>query len=256
MRVFSEEHKANLSKAQKGKKQTPEHVAKRVAKNRGQTRTAEQRARISEAGKGHECSKETRAKISASKKGEVWTKSRRANFSETRKRLEYHHSDETKQKISDGNCGKVISKLQITKNRTVNLGRKHTDAAKRNMSRAQVLRIQRGGEPRNNYISGWFNSLKNKQWFWYRSSWERRVMEALEHAPTVSNFDVEPFSIEYVDGGYGVRHYVPDILVTYTNGTRQLVEIGWDTKGKRFKYAAAEDWCVRNKVQFVKIIGL
>lgn len=51
------------------------------------------------------------------------------------------------------------------------------------------------------------------------------------------------------------RNYIPDLLVTYADGRRELIEI---KPKKRLsqpknvkKFAAARDWCLRNNCSFV-----
>ena len=55
-------------------------------------------------------------------------------------------------------------------------------------------------------ISGFFDSIKCKKKMFYRSSWELKVCEYLDIASDVISFDIEPFSIEYIDGD-GIKKY-------------------------------------------------
>lgn len=97
-RKLTDEHKANISAAHKGKKRTPEHQAKLTSSQIGRPKSDETKAKISAAkmgnqtwlGKRHsEDSKakigansamrhpDTRAKQSAAKKGKPWSEARR-----------------------------------------------------------------------------------------------------------------------------------------------------------------------------------
>ena len=66
---YSEESKAKMSKAKKGKKQTPEHVRNNVLANTGKKRSKETRQKISDANRGRVLSKESRMKTSKSLSG-------------------------------------------------------------------------------------------------------------------------------------------------------------------------------------------
>lgn len=58
-RIPNEETKRKIGDAHKGKKRSPEHIAKTAAGNTGQKRSTEQRKRMSDAHKGQKISKET-----------------------------------------------------------------------------------------------------------------------------------------------------------------------------------------------------
>ena len=91
----------------------------------------------------------------------------------------------------------------------------------------------------------------------YRSGWEDQAATYLDHDPTVVSYAYEAIAIPYVSNlSTGkIRHYYPDFLVTYTDGSRQLIEV---KRGDRIsqvkvmkKSQAGRDWCVRNGVEFV-----
>lgn len=79
---ISEEHKAKLIAANKGKHRSEEHKAKISAANKGRHHTEEVKAKISAVHRGKRTSDETKKKMSAAKKGK-------------------HISEETRQKMSD-----------------------------------------------------------------------------------------------------------------------------------------------------------
>lgn len=62
---------------------------------------------------------------------------------------------------------------------------------------------------------------------WVRSSWEERVIFVLDLHPQVLRVEVEPLSIPYVFEGVQ-RNYIPDFLVTFVGGVRELWEIKVD----------------------------
>lgn len=108
--VFSEETRAKIGAAAKGRKHTPEARAKISAAQFGRKQgspSAEVRAKMSIAHKGRVLSQETRAKMSAVGKA-------RTNSAETRAKLSasgmgHICSDETRAKISASRKGQMIS---------------------------------------------------------------------------------------------------------------------------------------------------
>ena len=82
--AVSEEAKAKISRAHKGRKTSAETKAKMSAAAKGKKKgpfTAEHRANLSAAQKGKKHTAETRAKISAAQKGKKYTDEARANMS-------------------------------------------------------------------------------------------------------------------------------------------------------------------------------
>jgi group I intron endonuclease len=111
---ISEETRAKMSKARKGKIHSEESRAKISVAKKGKIISEEHRAKMSEVQKGKILSEEHRAKIGASQKGKVIL-------------------EETRAKISEGNKGKIRSeehraktsasvKLQWEKRRSPNAG--------------------------------------------------------------------------------------------------------------------------------------
>lgn len=98
-----------------------------------------------------------------------------------------------------------------------------------------------------------FESKKLQKVVHCRSTYERCYYEFLDNDPAVLTFHVEPFFIKYTFNG-SVHRYHPDVLVTYTNGQRSLVEV----KPKALlklpqnlaKQIAAIEWCEKNDATF------
>jgi hypothetical protein len=67
--TFSDKHKANISKAQTGRKDSPERVAKRSASNRGKKRSIEFCEHISKVRTGMKFSNEHKANLSKAQTG-------------------------------------------------------------------------------------------------------------------------------------------------------------------------------------------
>lgn len=95
--VRSDETRAKISKAKKGRKLTPEQIEKLRAANTGRVKTAEERAKLSAAHKGKPKSPEHVAKMKM-RAGRPMTKEAREHLSAYHKGRFF--SDETKAKIS------------------------------------------------------------------------------------------------------------------------------------------------------------
>ena len=74
------------------------------------------------------------------------------------------------------------------------------------------------------FITGWFNSKKNNKDYYYRSSYELKAYEKLEKDENVISFIGSPLRIPYIFEN-GKHNYIPDILVTYIDERKELVEI-------------------------------
>jgi len=71
---------------------------------------------------------------------------------------------------------------------------------------------------------GEYTSSKTGEVIFYRSSWELAYAELLDNDPTVVTWEYEPFSIVY-RYGKKMKNYLPDFLVTYDDGIKELVEV-------------------------------
>jgi len=91
----------------------------------------------------------------------------------------------------------------------------------------------------------------------FRSSWEKAFFVYLDANPKVVAYASEGLKIPYVSNVRTgrQRNYIPDLLVTYDDGHRELIEIKPKkrlTQPKNVKkFAAARDWCLRNGCLFV-----
>jgi hypothetical protein len=79
---------------------------------------------------------------------------------------------------------------------------------------------------------------------YYRSSYELKAYQLLDADPTVLTYTPEPFAIPYKDAQGQSRNYVPDILVSYIDGSTLLVEIKpqyqLDAPEVEYKHAVAQ----------------
>ena len=121
-----------------------------------------------------------------------------------------------------------------------------------------IAMVKSGVAGKRNF-TGWstkghFVSKKNPSPIWYASSWEERAFELLESDAAVVAYGRCPTWIPYTDS-CGVRHnYLPDILVTYREGLKHIVEVKADydanTQLNQCKFNAAIDFCKRANIVF------
>ncbi len=81
----------------------------------------------------------------------------------------------------------------------------------------------RGAKPKH-YKRGYFFSAKNNRKLLYRSSYELTAYRILEQLTKVKSYENEPFAIPYYSDGL-TRRTIPDILITYTDGSKELIEV-------------------------------
>jgi len=139
-------------------------------------------------------------------------------------------TEEHKRKIGLGNKGKFVSQESCLKMSLAKKGRKQkpdTEEGKRNKSLARKKYIKENPDcvTGNNYgKGGYFFSKKNNKDIHYRSSYELLAYELLEQMSKVKYYDTEPFAIQYQYEGID-RRTIPDILITYTDETKELIEV-------------------------------
>lgn len=109
----SEEHRARIGESQIGKRLSEETKAKISAAHIGKKLSEEHKRKVSETSKGRIKSPETRAKLSAANKGRVFTPEHLANLSAAHKG--YVTSEETKRKLSERFKGRYVSPETVSK---------------------------------------------------------------------------------------------------------------------------------------------
>lgn len=222
-----------ISKALTGRKQSTDHVRKRSESMKGQPRTERAKRNISNGLKGRKLSEEHIKNMSKALKGRKLSK-------EHIKALTGHkHSEETKKKISMALKGRKFSKEH-----------------RRNLSKAASIAFVDGRGPfcSKHFIKGQYYSEKNKQLLNYRSNYELHAYQLLEKMYMVVKYEVEPFSIKYRRGFDDIREYIPDILITYKDRSKELVEVKpecrLDDDIVQKKFRATIQWCRANNVSF------
>jgi hypothetical protein len=109
--------------------------------------------------------------------------------------------------------------------------------------------------PSVNSKQGWYKSIKAGD-VYFRSSYELAYFKKLDASGEVVTYVSEPFLISYIYKGVRLK-YVPDVLVTMTDGTTILVEV----KPKKMmllpkniaKATAARRYCKRHLLQYITI---
>lgn len=99
---------------------------------------------------------------------------------------------------------------------------------------------------------GYFYSNKNNKELFYRSSYELKAYEILEDSIFVKNYNNCSFSIPY-EFEDKIKRYIPDIMVEYITGIREIIEIKPSNlltyKKNPFKFEALKNYGYINKLK-------
>jgi hypothetical protein len=134
----------------------------------------------------------------------------------------------------------------------------HEQMPKKGQMKAMIWRDfslkGKGRTKKPKFRQGWYESTKMKKRFYYRSGYEEQVFECLDMHKEVMAFEVEPFQIPYIFKGEN-HEYVPDILVTFFDGHREIWEIKPKTQTaleqNQAKWTAAAEACKIRGWRFV-----
>lgn len=129
---------------------------------------------------------------------------------------------------------------------------------KNGLLKALVWKDFKGGKRRSkkpNFKEGWHTSYKmDGKKFYYRSSYEKAVIECLEEWTNILAFEVEPFKIPYLHNGTQ-HNYTPDMFVKYTDGTTEIWEVKpsnqTSLEKNQDKWHAANELCKSRGWNFV-----
>lgn len=127
---------------------------------------------------------------------------------------------------------------------------KNLAVPKQGQMKALIWKDQRNPSKRSKKVSfkeGYFTSLKNNgKQMHYNSSWEETTYSCLEVMSEVVSYEVEPFSIKYLDRGK-VREYWPDLIVSYNDGHVEIWEIKPQNQTSlevnKAKWDACKEYC-------------
>lgn len=121
------------------------------------------------------------------------------------------------------------------------------------ISKTQTQRYMNGVTKSGSGKSGHFFSKKNNKEIHYRSSYELMAYKLLEQMYKVKSYNTEPFSIQYEYQNIN-RYTIPDILITYTDGSKELVEVKakWNiyTEKEQHKLYAMWEYANDNNMDF------
>ena len=139
-------------------------------------------------------------------------------------------------------------------------GKTHTQEVKEAMSEIisrEMISGKRKGYGKNNHVTGCYLSTKTNKEMHYRSSWELATMRWLDSNAVVQTYQYESIRIPYLtqeSERQVQRHYVPDFLIEFTSGKKEL----WELKPEKLsqnektkaKVCAANEFCVNNNMSF------
>jgi hypothetical protein len=140
-------------------------------------------------------------------------------------------TDEEKELISKNRKGKGIgvSGLYI---RTDEIKEKTSEGVTKAYLNGRLNSKKRG-------ISGYYK-IKTGAMVFYRSSWEKLVMQYLDSHPLVTHWSYENLHIPYVDENGKNRAYIPDFCVTISDCMNEIWEVKPD-KDKDERYECKID---------------
>lgn len=130
-------------------------------------------------------------------------------------------------------------------------GKNHTKETCERISETRSKKWISGEYP-NIWQTGKVFSNKMRKEMSYRSSWEREFIDYLDNNNKISSFYVESITIKYHYDQ--IRHYIPDFLVEYVDGKKEIIEIKpscfLEHKINKLKFAAARKYCEENNMKF------
>lgn len=170
-----------------------------------------------------------------------------------------HHTEETKKKHS------ALMKILMTGEKNPMWGKTHSDEIRNKMSAIvsqQFVDGKRQAYGKNYHQKGYIFAKKMNKDVFFRSSWEKQVIEWLDQSSTVKSFEYEPCSIQYelVEGNRThKRHYVPDFIIEFVDNHKEM----WEIKPKAFfcsdktisKEKAAKIFCSKNSISSYRLLG-
>lgn len=145
---------------------------------------------------------------------------------------------------------------RVRKNGAATLGRKKSKEHKQKISASVSNNIVNKQIKTNSYYKhgSYFSKLNNKE-FWYRSSYELEAYKLLDNEDMqniIKSWDVECLRISYIDENNQIRNTIPDILIEYKSGKKQLIDIKpscrLNEKINILRHKACEKYCKENNI--------
>lgn len=187
----------------------------------------------------------------------------------------WHHSDETKKKMSKNHADfsgdnnpfkkKIESDMAFRIQHSENVARRWASYDEEKLRKISETFSKAQSKSSNykreihhkNHKSGHFYSNKMDKQMFYRSSWEHKVCEFLEHSVNVLEYDIEPFSIEYYIENGEKRYTRIDFFVRYNDSRQIIIEVKpsifLDVGKMPFKIKGCEKYALENNLGFVVI---
>lgn len=171
-----------------------------------------------------------------------------------------HHTDETREKISK----KHIESGHSSGANNPMFGQHHTEETKQLMSEIvsrEIVEGKRKAYGTNFHQKGLYFSIKINKELNYRSSWELATIKWLDNNDEIITYEYEKIRIVYymkeADRNHK-RNYIPDFLITFKDGHKEL----WELKPQEFtknektqlKAEAAIKYCRENNILLYKIL--
>lgn len=176
---------------------------------------------------------------------------------EFRKFIHGHHanirikSQEEKDKIGAANS--VLMKEFLSKNPERSrqmIERAWTGITAETQQKKSIKMIELYTNGGFDWKKGYYESPKTGKRHHYRSSWELLHMQSMDSDPLVETYESEPFCIPY-EWNESTHRYLPDFVVKYRDGHRELHEIGvkkikLTNERDLAKADAARKYCLQN----------
>ena len=245
---LSDETKDKISAALIGRKLSVETKAKMSVANTGKKLSVKTKTRMSIAQKGKKKTVKHRANISAAMTGKKHTDERRANNSVTQKIA--HARPEVKANHAAAHARPEVKARQSASAKIANA----RPEVKAKQSAAAVKRILKGNDTTGYGKHGHFCSWKNGNVLYYRSLLECDWYEVFDNPKVeVEKFEVEPFFLPYKFEEY-THKYTPDIKAYYSDGSVTIFEMKpefqWDEPMNLAKFKAARAYCKKRGWRF------
>lgn len=117
----------------------------------------------------------------------------------------------------------------------------------------EYFKFENGPPKLYGFKKGIYLSTKTNHSCIFRSSWEEKAFISLDQNFNVLDWISEPFSIPYLFEDI-TKNYIPDLLITYKDGRKLLVEIKPECfishPINQAKFQAAKEYCEAHGMQF------
>lgn len=203
-------------------------------------------------------------------KGIPWSESDRARISAGMKKFRAEHpnyyrlTDEGRKKLQarkgplNQNWGRKLSPSHQAALIAANKGRPCSRSTRMKISKALSKAAREGRLDVYRGTKGKYFSIKNSRWMNFHSLLEQCWFAQFDADPEIISYSEQPCAIPYEFEG-NPHHYNPDVLVTYKDGSKSIIEIKpesrWNNPQSKAKWSAAKSWCKKLGWSF-RIVGI